>query len=271
MQRSKLVKEIKAKKSMLCVGLDTTFEKLPKHLRKLDLKEAMLTFNKAIIESTSEYAVAYIINTAFYEQYGSLGWEIMEETLDYIPENIFTIADAKRGDIGNTSKMYAKTFFESMYFDAVTVAPYMGEDSIRPFLEFDNKWVICLGLTSNKGSSDLQKMDMLNGDKVYQHMMKKVASWGSPDNLMFVTGATHPAELKDIRMEFPNHFFLVPGVGAQGGSAADVCHAASHKTDGGLLINSSRAIIYSSSDDDYAEAAKIASKALVGDMHSSFA
>lgn len=270
MERKKLVSEIFKKKSMLCVGLDTRFDLLPEHLQQLPLKDAMVQFNKAIIDATSDLAVSFKLNTAFYEQYGSVGWEIMEATLALIPDNILTIADAKRGDIGNTSKMYAKAFFEQMNFDAITVAPYMGEDSLSPFFGFDQKWVICLGLTSNKGSLDLQQLDMANGEPVYLHMMKQVESWGNPSNLMFVTGATHPKVLAELRSQFPEHFFLVPGVGAQGGSAKEVCAMAAHKTDGGLLINSSRGIIYASNKEDFATKAREAAEHIVLDMQDYF-
>jgi orotidine-5'-phosphate decarboxylase len=270
MNRKELIQQVYTKKSMLCVGLDPSFDKLPKHLQALPLEEAILKFNIAIIESTKGYAVAYKLNTAFYEQYGSKGWDIMSETFKAIPENIFTIADAKRGDIGNTSKMYAKAFFEGLNCDAVTVAPYMGADSIKPFLEFQNKWVICLGLTSNAGSIDIQKLDLVNGEKVYERAMKSIAAYGSPNQLMFVTGATHPDELKKLRELFPQHFFLVPGVGAQGGSAKVVCEAAGIKKEGGLLINSSRGIIYKSNGHDFAEKAAEEAKMLVNDMKGFF-
>lgn len=266
MKRESLIKEIYKKKSMLCVGLDTDFEKIPTHLRDLGVIKGILQFNKEIINSTKHLAVAYKINTAFYEQYGAEGWEIMEETLKAIPSNIFTIADAKRGDIGNTSKMYAKAFFETLSFDSVTVAPYMGEDSLTPFFSIEDKWIICLGLTSNPGSKDIQKNTLENGDSVYLHTMKKVQEWGNSENTMFVTGATHPRELKDLRDSFPNHFFLVPGVGAQGGNATDVINAAAIKDEGGLLINSSRGIIYAGNDENFAEHAKLAAQKIVNEM-----
>jgi orotidine-5'-phosphate decarboxylase len=270
MKREDLVNEIQLKKSMLCVGLDTDFNKIPTHLQSLGILDGTLTFNKGIIQATKELAVAYKINTAFYEQYGALGWEIMEKTLDQIPSSIFTIADAKRGDIGNTSNMYAKAFFETLAFDSITVAPYMGEDSLSPFLKHKNKWVICLGLTSNEGSKDIQKHLLDNGTSVYMHTMQKVASWGTSQNIMFVTGATHPKELKELRDAFPYHFFLVPGVGAQGGSASEVIEAASIKKQGGLLINSSRGIIYAGNDENYAEASKLAAQNLVNQMQGFF-
>lgn len=271
MDRKKLVSEIMKKKSMLCVGLDTRFDLLPAHLQDLTVKEAMVQFNKEIIDATSDITVSYKLNTAFYEQYGSEGWEIMEETLALIPDSIFTIADAKRGDIGNTSKMYANAFFKQMHFDAITVAPYMGKDSLSPFFGFDNKWVICLGLTSNEGSLDLQQLDLVSGDPVYLHTMKNVETWGNISNLMFVTGATHPKVLGELRDQFPEHFFLVPGVGAQGGSAKEVVDMAAHKTDGGLLINSSRGIIYASKGVDFAAKAREAAMRIVTDMQGYFA
>jgi orotidine-5'-phosphate decarboxylase len=258
MNREQLISEIKAKQSMLCVGLDTSMDKLPLGIEKSI--DGMLQFNKSIIDVTKDYAVAYKINTAFYEQYGKLGWQCMEETLQYIPENCFTIADAKRGDIGNTSNMYAKAFFENMNFDSITVAPYMGEDSLQPFFEFEGKWVICLGLTSNKGSKDFQTLEF-EGEKLYEKVMKKVSTWGSTDNLMFVTGATKAEDLKALRQMFPEHFFLVPGVGAQGGTVEDVCKNALTSF-GGLLINSSRGILYASSGEEYLQKAEQEAKKL---------
>lgn len=252
MLRKELINQIESKKSLICVGLDTDISKLPNHLPK-DIN-GMLQFNKTIIESTKDFAVSYKINTAFYEQYGTKGWACMEETLSYIPDNCFKIADAKRGDIGNTSKMYAKAFFETLAFDAITVAPYMGEDSLKPFFEFDNKWVICLGLTSNQGSKDFQTLQF-DEKPLYEHVLTKVSEWGTPDNLMFVTGATKAKTLASIREILPNHFFLVPGVGAQGGTVSEVCENA--KTSfGGLLINASRSLLYASSGEDFAEKAK---------------
>jgi orotidine-5'-phosphate decarboxylase len=253
MEKVKLVEQIRAKKSMLCVGLDSDINKLPSHLSK-DM-DGLLEFNKAIIESTNEYAVAYKINTAFYEQYGAKGWEIMEQTLAAIPSECFTIADAKRGDIGNTSSMYARAFFENMSFDSVTVAPYMGEDSLKPFLQFEGKWIICLGLTSNAGSNDFQSLK--TGDKfLYEQVLETVSKWGDESNTMFVIGATKSEQMAKIRSDFPNHFFLVPGVGAQGGDLAEVCKNASN-ADGGLLINSSRGIIYADNGMNYAEVAGV--------------
>jgi orotidine-5'-phosphate decarboxylase len=258
MNRKELVDQITQKRSMLCVGLDTDMDKLPGGLTK-DIK-GMLEFNRQIIEATHQYAVSYKINTAFYEQYGAEGWQCMKDTLEMIPKSCFRIADAKRGDIGNTSSMYAKAFFKHMDFDAVTVAPYMGEDSLRPFLEFDDKWVICLGLTSNAGSKDFQILES-GGKKLYEHVIEKVSSWGNAENIMFVTGATKASDLASIRQMAPQHFFLVPGVGAQGGTVDEVC--ANAMTDfGGLLINASRSILYAGKEDDYMEKAATEAKKL---------
>ena len=258
MNREELIAQIKAKKSMLCVGLDTDMDKLPEGVERS--MKGMVEFNNAIIQATHKYAVAYKINTAFYEQYGSEGWQCMEETLNLIPKDCFTIADAKRGDIGNTSSMYARAFFKRLNFDSITVAPYMGEDSLSPFFAFDGKWVICLGLTSNAGSKDFQILEA-EGQKIYQHVMHKVSQWGNPGNLMFVTGATKASDLKQLRASFPQHFFLVPGVGAQGGTVHDVCVAAMSDF-GGLLINASRSILYASSGADYIEKAEAEAKSL---------
>jgi len=258
MKREELIAQIKAKKSMLCVGLDTDMDKLPEGVERS--MKGMVEFNRNIIEATHKYAVAYKINTAFYEQYGSEGWQCMEETLNLIPKDCFTIADAKRGDIGNTSSMYARAFFKRLNFDSITVAPYMGEDSLSPFFAFEGKWVICLGLTSNAGSKDFQILEA-EGQKIYQHVMHKVSQWGNPGNLMFVTGATKASDLKQLRESFPEHFFLVPGVGAQGGTVHDVCEAAMSKF-GGLLINASRSILYASSGADYIEKAEAEAKSL---------
>ena len=258
MNREELIAQIKAKKSMLCVGLDTDMDKLPEGVERS--MKGMVEFNRAIIQATHNYAVAYKINTAFYEQYGSEGWQCMEETLNLIPKDCFTIADAKRGDIGNTSSMYARAFFKRLNFDSITVAPYMGEDSLSPFFAFEDKWVICLGLTSNAGSKDFQILEA-DGQKIYQHVMHKVSQWGNPGNLMFVTGATKASDLKQLRESFPQHFFLVPGVGAQGGTVHDVCVAAMSDF-GGLLINASRSILYASSGTDYIEKAEAEAKSL---------
>ena len=253
MTREELVQIIEDKGSYLCIGLDTDIQRLPEHLPKS--YKGVIEFNKAIIDATSDLAVAYKPNLAFYESMGIDGWKALEETVDYIPEHCFKIADAKRGDIGNTSKMYAKTFFENFDFDAVTVAPYMGRDSVEPFLSYKNKWVIILGLTSNKGSSDFQLLNIENEGKLYQTVLETCATYGSEHNTMFVIGATRAEHLKSIRTIIPNHFLLVPGVGAQGGSYEDVVKYGQIK-DGGLLINSSRSIIYASSGSDFAAAAR---------------
>ncbi|HPW87149.1 MAG TPA: orotidine-5'-phosphate decarboxylase, partial [Chitinophagales bacterium] len=214
MTRKQLVQQIKKKKSYLCVGLDTDITKIPPHLLKY--KNPVLEFNKQIIDATHDLCVAYKPNIAFYEQYGAKGWETLEKTVQHIPDNLFKIADAKRGDIGNTSKMYARAFFETMSFDSVTVAPYMGEDSVKPFLEYKNKWVIILGLTSNKGAQDFQFLQSAK-KPLYQHVIEKCMEYGTSSNTMFVIGATKEAYFEKIRQFCPDHFFLVPGVGAQGG------------------------------------------------------
>lgn len=269
MNRQQLVAQIQAKRSYLCVGLDTDIEKIPAHLRHRP--DAVVAFNKAIIDATKDACVSYKINTAFYESMGIKGWEAMEETLHYIPDTHFKIADAKRGDIGNTSAQYAKTFFEVLPFDAVTVAPYMGEDSVRPFLEYPDKVTIVLGLTSNKGSNDFQQLlveetedknlvpNIIGGNRpkaLYEKVLERVANWGTPDNLMFVVGATKAFELENIRSIIPDHFLLVPGVGFQGGSLADVSRYGLNK-DCGLLVNASRAIIYAADGEHFADEAKI--------------
>lgn len=256
MNRAQLISEIKRKKSVLCVGLDTDLEKIPKHL--LSDEDPVFAFNKAIIDATKDYTVSYKINTAFYEAQGLKGWISLGKTLNYIPKDIFTIADAKRGDIGNTAEQYARTFFHTYPFDSVTVAPYMGKDSVQPFLQFDGHWAIVLGLTSNAGSADFQLQP--SGDElVYEKVLKTVATWGSPDNLMFVIGATRKEQLQHVRQMLPEHFFLIPGVGAQGGDVPTVCENALNK-DGGILINVSRGVIYVSSGTDFAEKAAEAAK-----------
>jgi orotidine-5'-phosphate decarboxylase len=254
MQRDELIKQIRTKHSFLCVGLDPDVDKLPKHL--LEEEDPIYEFNKAIVDATAEYCVAFKPNTAFYEAYGLSGIASMEKTIKYIKNNYpnhFLIADAKRGDIGNTSTMYAKAFFSRLHCDAITVAPYMGEDSIKPFLQFEGKWTIVLGLTSNEGSKDVQQL-IVNGKPLFLNVMKRTAEWGSPDNLMFVVGATKADSLKAIRQELPEHFFLVPGVGAQGGSLEEVCKYGLNK-DVGLLINLSRQIIFAGNDEDFAKKA----------------
>lgn len=257
MTRQFLVDQIQQKQSYLCVGLDTDITKLPKHLQsKFD---AVFQFNKAIIDATKDYCVSYKINTAFYESQGLKGWETMEQTVNYIPSTHFKIADAKRGDIGNTSAQYAKAFFETLTFDAITVAPYMGEDSIRPFLEYDDKWTIVLGLTSNKGAADFE-LQKTGEEYLYEKVLRTVSSWGNPNNLMFVVGATQAIELQNIRKIIPDNFLLVPGVGAQGGSLEEVSRYGMNN-DCGLLVNASRAVIFASSDEDFAEqAAKVAKR-----------
>ena len=252
MTRKALYDQIITKKSYLCVGLDTDITKIPDHLKKHP--DAIFEFNKAIIDATSDYCVSYKINTAFYEALGVKGWDAMERTVNYIPSTHFRIADAKRGDIGNTSNQYARAFFETMNFDAITVAPYMGEDSIRPFLEYENKWTIVLGLTSNKGAGDFE-MQSNGSKKLYEQVIEKVSRWGTTENLMFVVGATRAEEFTNIRSIAPDHFFLVPGVGAQGGSLKDISEKAMIR-DCGILVNASRAIIYASENKDFTEEAK---------------
>lgn len=240
---------------MLCIGLDTDIDLIPRHL--LEYSDPVFEFNKAIVDATIDLAVAYKPNVAFYECRGTKGWESLEKTITYInskKDNVFTIADAKRGDIGNTSKMYAKAFFEWLKFDAVTVAPYMGEDSVTPFLEYAGKWVILLGLTSNKGSNDFQLLQSSEG-KLYERVIRKAQRWANPDQLMFVVGGTHPDAFAHIRSLAPDYFFLVPGIGAQGGDAEAVCRNGMNAK-GGLLINSARQIIYASAGNDFAQAAR---------------
>jgi orotidine-5'-phosphate decarboxylase len=248
MTRKELVNQIFQKQSYLCIGLDTDRTKIPQHL--LLAPDPVFEFNKQIIEATKDACVAYKINTAFYEAGGVKGWEALEKTVNYIPSTHFKIADAKRGDIGNTAAQYAKAFFETLQLDAITVAPYMGEDSVRPFLEYKNKWAIVLGLTSNSGARDfeLQKTGEIF---LYERVLNKVAEWGSPENLMFVIGATQADAFTNIRKITPNHFYLVPGVGAQGGSLKEISEKAMIK-DCGLLVNVSRAIIYASDGEDFA-------------------
>lgn len=251
MNRQQLKDTIFRKRSVLCVGLDTDPGKIPAHL--LQEEDPVFAFNKAIIDATKDYAVSYKLNTAFYEAQGIKGWQSMEKTLNYIPNDIFTIADAKRGDIGNTSEQYARTFFETFPFDSVTVAPYMGSDSVQPFLKFDGKWAIVLGLTSNAGSADFQLQQAGDG-LLYQKVLKTVASWGNRDNTMFVIGATRKEQLQEVRALLPHHFFLVPGVGAQGGDVDTVCRNTMNE-DGGILINVSRGVIYVSGNEDFADKA----------------
>lgn len=252
MNRTQLIQEIKNKASFLCVGLDTDIKKIPTHL--LSEIDPVFEFNKAIIDATKEHCVSYKINTAFYESLGSKGWETMERTLNYIPKNIFTIADAKRGDIGNTSDMYARAFFETLNFDSVTLAPYMGKDSIAPFFNYENKWGIVLALTSNPGSEDYEQKKVDN-KKLYELVIKTTCEVGNVSNLMFVVGATKAEELANIRKIIPQHFLLVPGVGAQGGSLSDVSKYGM-TIDCGLLVNASRSIIYAGNGKDFAQKAQ---------------
>ena len=252
MTREELIDQIKEKKSFLCVGLDPDLSRIPVHL--LEFEDPIFEFNKQIIDATKDLCVAYKTNTAFYEALGIPGMKSLEKTLNYIPDSIFTIADAKRGDIGNTSKMYAKAFFENMNFHSITVAPYMGKDSITPFLTYKNKWVILLALTSNEGSKDFQLIKS-NNKALYQYVLEISSSWSSPANMMYVVGATRAELLQEIRKTIPEHFLLVPGVGAQGGSLAQVSKYAMNK-DCGLLVNSSRGIIYSSAKKNFAEMAR---------------
>jgi orotidine-5'-phosphate decarboxylase len=263
MTKNKLVEQIIAKQSYLCVGLDTDIDKLPAHLPKT--KEGVIAFNKAIIDATAPYCVSYKINTAFYESQGVKGWEAMEATLAHIPSTHFTIADAKRGDIGKTSAQYAKTFFEVLPFDAITVAPYMGKDSIDPFLAYTNKWTIVLGLTSNEGSKNFEQQKLVTGQFLYESVLEQVASWGSPDQLMFVVGATKAEDFTGIRKIIPHHFLLVPGVGAQGGSLSEVTKYGKNEAVG-LLVNASRAVIFASSGTDYAEKAAMAASEYANEM-----
>ena len=252
MNRLQLVKRIREKQSFLCVGLDTNIEKIPTHLQSQP--DAIFEFNKQIIDATKDLCVAYKINTAFYESLGVKGWEVMERTVAYIPDTHFKIADAKRGDIGNTSSQYAKAFFETIPFDAITVAPYMGSDSVQPFLDYDNKWTIVLGLTSNAGSEDFQQKKI--ADKfLYEEVIEKVSLWGNQNNLMFVVGATKAEDLASIRKIVPDHFLLIPGVGFQGGSLSEVAKYGLNK-DCGLLVNVSRAIIYAGKNENFAEEAR---------------
>jgi len=277
MTRQELIQQIKEKQSFLCVGLDTDLDKIPQAVLKQVKKEyeeeeytfgMLLEFNTAIIDATAPYCVAYKPNLAFYEAYGLEGIAAFEGTIEYLKENYphhFIIADAKRGDIGNTSKMYAKTFFENYDVDSLTVAPYMGEDSVTPFLGYDGKWVILLALTSNKGSHDFQLIEDAKGERLFEKVLKQSQQWGNENNMMYVVGATQGKMFEDIRKIAPNHFLLVPGVGAQGGSLQEVCKYGMTK-DCGLLVNSSRGIIYASNGDDFAEVAAQKAKELQQEM-----
>jgi orotidine-5'-phosphate decarboxylase len=251
MTRDQLFAQIKRKGSYLCVGLDTDIQKIPRHL--LSTEDPLFEFNKQIIDATHEHCIAYKPNLAFYEAMGPKGWESLQKTVEYIPNGIFTIADAKRGDIGNTASLYAQAFFDYLNFDAITVAPYMGADSVKPFL-YKDKWAILLAHTSNAGSADFQLFESANGRKLYEEVISKSQQWATPDQLMYVVGATHADRMQEIRALAPEHFFLVPGVGAQGGDLAQVSQAGMNKQCG-LIVNSSRAIIYASGEKDFAEAA----------------
>lgn len=267
MNRQELVEQIKEKQSFLCVGLDTDITKIPEHL--LEDEDPIFSFNKAIIEATEDLCVAYKPNIAFYESYGVKGWQSLQKTWQIIPKSCFSIADAKRGDIGNTSNMYAQAFFDEaasgMGFDSITIAPYMGKDSVTPFLDFEGKWAIVLALTSNEGSKDFQNFSNAHGKHLFEEVIDKVNTWGTPENLMYVVGATRGEAFLKIREHAPDHFLLVPGVGAQGGSLQDVCTYGMNK-DCGLLVNSTRGIIYASKGRDFAERAREEAQKLQKEM-----
>ena len=267
MNRQQLIQQIKEKQSFLCVGLDTDLKKIPQHL--LEEEDPIFAFNKAIIDATAPYCVSYKPNLAFYEAFGVKGLMSFEKTIKYLKEHYpthFIIADAKRGDIGNTSAMYARTFFEEYDVDSLTVAPYMGEDSVTPFLGYDGKWVILLALTSNKGSHDFQLTEDKDGERLFEKVLKTSQQWGNDENMMYVVGATQGRMFEDIRKVVPNHFLLVPGVGAQGGSLEEVCKYGMIPGDVGLLVNSSRGIIYASNGGDFAEVAAQKAKELQEQM-----
>lgn len=264
MNREKLVELIKSRGSFLCVGLDPDLDKIPNHLHEYE--DTIFEFNAAIIDATRDHCVAYKPNLAFYESIGLSGWQSLQKTIEYIGDSHFTIADAKRGDIGNTASKYAQAFFKNMPFDSVTVAPYMGSDSVKPFLEFEDKWVVLLALTSNPGADDFQLKSMEGGaEKLYQKVIRTSSAWGNAANMMYVIGATRPEYIKEIRAMVPDHFFLVPGVGAQGGSLADVAENGLN-SDVGLLVNASRSIIYAGSGDHFAEAAGAEAKRISAEM-----
>ena len=279
MTRKELTEQIFSKKTYLCIGLDTDISKIPKHL--LSHSDPVFEFNRQIVDATKDYCVSYKINTAFYEALGVKGWESMERTVNYIPSTHFKIADAKRGDIGNTSSQYAKAFFETLKFDAITVAPYMGEDSVKPFLEHKDKWTILLGLTSNSGAKDFELQKLIKKKEIleegvhltqqhtrylYEQVLQTSSEWGSTENLMFVVGATQADEFLNIRKLTPDHFYLVPGVGAQGGSLKEISQKALIK-DCGLLVNVSRAVIYASNAEDFADEASIIAQRYADEMN----
>jgi orotidine-5'-phosphate decarboxylase len=269
MTREELIEQINLKRSVLCVGLDTDLDKIPSHLLELD--DPIFEFNRQVIEATVRYAVAYKPNLAFYEAYGVAGLQSLQRTMDYLNENypeVFTIADAKRGDIGNTSARYARAFFETFNFDSVTVAPYMGSDSVKPFLGFDGKWVILLALTSNQGAADFQFLPV-ESDLLFERVLKQSKEWGGAEQLMYVVGATQADSLKKVRSIVPDHFLLVPGVGAQGGNVQEVMQAGMG-IEPNLLINSSRGIIYAGSGPDFAKEVSKAAEKLQGEMESFF-
>ncbi len=271
MTRQEIIDHIKEKRSFLCVGLDTDIKKIPRHIIEEageNEYEAIMAFNKAIIDATAPYCVAYKPNTAFYEAFGTEGWKALNDTVAYIRDNHpkhFVIIDAKRGDIGNTSAMYARAVFDDLKADAITVAPYMGEDSVKPFLGYEGKWVILLALTSNKGSLDFQLMKDEHGNRLFENVIRKSQTWATNDEIMYVVGATRGQMFEDIRAIAPDNFLLVPGVGAQGGSLEEVCRYGM-TADCGLLVNSSRAIIYASGEKDFAQAAACAAKAVADEM-----
>ncbi len=265
MSRFALFENIKAKQSFLCVGLDSDITRIPKHL--LSSSDPIFEFNKQIIDNTADLAIAYKPNTAFYESLGPEGMISLKKTIDYIPEDVLVIADAKRGDIGNTSRLYAKSFFDYYNADALTVAPYMGEDSISPFLEYNDRWIIILGLTSNKGSQDFQHIESSTGVPLHKQVLETCASYGSSDNIMFVIGATQAQYMTEIRKVVPDHFFLVPGVGAQGGNLSEVAkYGMNDKV--GLIVNSSRGIIFADDSEDFADTARAKAKELQEQMQS---
>ncbi len=262
MTRYQLIAQIRKKQSFLCVGLDTDKAKIPAHLA--NEPDPIFAFNKAIIDATRDVCVSYKINTAFYEANGAAGWTAMEKTVHYIGDDHFKIADAKRGDIGNTSGQYAKAFLEHMPFDAITVAPYMGQDSVQPFLQYAGKWAIVLGLTSNTGAADFEMLQVEDG-LLYEKVLTTVSSWGTPENLMFVIGATQAGSFNNIRKLTPEHFYLLPGVGTQGGNLKEIAEKAMNK-DCGILVNVSRAVIYASAGTDFAEQARAVAQEYQNEM-----